>query len=118
MSKLPEPKPLPENWREIVEKAQAKDKRYAEWKAKHGWKDHKVGTCKFCASPVKPEIVMEFDARHGSIRVGGNGGIQYKRVHKGYHCTNLECGLMYKYCPTPITIIDENPWVDEEDENH
>ena len=108
-------KALPVNWREIVEKQKQKDKRYSEWKEKHGWKDHRVGTCKLCSSKVKPDIVMEFNPSYGPMIIGPGSRNQFRRVHKGFYCTNEECGLIYKYPAAPVTIVDENPWVEEEE---
>jgi len=109
-------KTLPDNWHEIIQKEKDRNKRHSEWKAKHGWKDNRIGTCKVCGSPAKPDVSIQYDPSTGPMIFGPGGANQNKRVHKGFYCTNKECGIMYKFCPTPITVIDENPWVEDKEE--
>lgn len=109
-------KPLPDNWQEIIRNKSERDERYAKWKNAHGWKDNRIGTCKVCGSPAKPDVSMQYDPSSGPMIFGPGSRNQIKRVHKGFYCINKECGILYKWAPAPITIVDENPWIEDDKE--
>jgi hypothetical protein len=98
---LPDPAKI--NWdefREKLEKEKEWSKKLGEWENRHGWKDHRRGTCRLCGSKVRPDESKEIDPQY-PVLVGGRSHTHI--IRNGFYCTNKECGIMYKTCPPPIT---------------
>ena len=57
------------------------------------------GKCVVCKSQIVEIIAEEHNPETGPPIIGPGSKDQYRKVSKGYHCSNKGCGLKYAFIP-------------------